>query len=253
MIMKIIKCIQVFLLIFYTHIGYSQNTMDIHLNSGDVIYLSIDEIKNITFQDSSRICKIVILGSSTAEGRGPESADSAWVNRYRTYLKSLNINNEVVNLAVGGYTTYHIMADDYIPPSDRPSPSIGHNITKAISLNPTAIIINLPSNDVGREYSINEQLSNYRAVVNQVNNYNIPVWITTSQPCNYAEKYREALKTMRDSTFLIWGKYTIDFWNGISTSEGRIKEEFNVDGTHLNKDAHRIFFNRVVEKNISMW
>ena len=46
--------------------------------------------------------KIVVLGSSTAAGAGVSSSDSAWVNRYRNYLESINPDNEVINLAVGG-------------------------------------------------------------------------------------------------------------------------------------------------------
>ncbi|MBN1481412.1 hypothetical protein EH223_03505 [candidate division KSB1 bacterium] len=34
--------------------------------------------------------RIVILGSSTAAGTGPSRSDSAWVNRYRRYVKNIN-------------------------------------------------------------------------------------------------------------------------------------------------------------------
>lgn len=56
---------------------------------------------------------VVVLGSSTAAGSGASTADSAWVNRYRVTITNINPNNSVINLGVGGKTTYNIMPDDY--------------------------------------------------------------------------------------------------------------------------------------------
>jgi len=51
--------------------------------------------------------RVVVLGSSTAAGAGVSTSDSAWVNRYEDYLLSINPNNEVINLAQGGYSNYN--------------------------------------------------------------------------------------------------------------------------------------------------
>ncbi|MEM6349031.1 MAG: hypothetical protein AAF927_34410, partial [Bacteroidota bacterium] len=64
--------------------------------------LSAQNLDCLALQDF----KIVVLGSSTAAGSGASSSDSAWVNRYRQYLQSINPDNQVVNLAQGGYNTY---------------------------------------------------------------------------------------------------------------------------------------------------
>jgi lysophospholipase L1-like esterase len=195
--------------------------------------------------------KIVVLGSSTAAGHGPSSADSAWVNRYRTYVKKRNPKMDVVNLAVGGYTTYHILPDGSKTPKDRPKPSAGHNITAALSYFPNAIIINLPSNDCARKYTVEEQINNYKIVMAKADSANVPVWITTTQPCNYTEDIRKCLITMRDSTYAIWGNRTIDFWRGIAGKGGLVIEKYNSgDGVHLNDAAHRILFIRVVDRKI---
>jgi lysophospholipase L1-like esterase len=195
--------------------------------------------------------KIVILGSSTAAGHGPSSADSAWVNRYRKFVQKQNSKIDVVNLAVGGYTTYHILPDGVKTPKDRPQPSIAHNITAALKYSPTAIIINLPSNDCARKYTVKEQIKNYRAVMEKADSANVPVWITTTQPCNYKEDVRKCLIAMRDSTYSIWGSRTIDFWRGIAEKDGRVIEKYNSgDGVHLNNAAHRILFIRVADKKI---
>ena len=52
---------------------------------------------------------VVVLGSSTAEGFGPSDADSTWVNRLRVALAAADPSLDVLNLAKGGYTTYHVL------------------------------------------------------------------------------------------------------------------------------------------------
>jgi lysophospholipase L1-like esterase len=202
-----------------------------------------DEIENNTKTDS---IKIVILGSSTAFGTGPSHPDSAWVNRFRTYLQSIWKNSEVINLAKGGYVTYHILPDNFVPPTERPFPDPKRNITKALSYNPTAIIINLPSNDASLDYSIKEQLQNYDMVLFLTKPKNIPVWVATTQPRNLSLSGRLNLMEMRDSTFTRF-ENPIDFWTGLAEKSGNIKAEYNSgDGVHLNDAAHKILFERVV-------
>ncbi|NWF89888.1 MAG: SGNH/GDSL hydrolase family protein, partial [Ignavibacteriaceae bacterium] len=194
---------------------------------------------------------LVVLGSSTAAGVGPSSYDSAWVWRYRNYLFERNTTFKVINLAVGGYTTYDIMPTGFIPPANRPTPKITNNISKAVTYNPDALIINLPSNDVSMGYSISEQLSNYDTILTAAHNYNIPVWVTTTQPRNFSSAQILKQIEMRDSTFSRFGEKAIDFWTTIADAVGRIDPLYDAgDGIHLNDKAHAILFNRVVEKNI---
>ncbi len=208
-----------------------------------------DKVFKIVTTDKTE--NIVVLGSSTAAGTGPSSPDSAWVNRYRKYIFSKNTTVKVINLAVGGYTTYQLMPDGFTPPQGKPKPDVAHNITKAISFNPKAIIINLPSNDVANGFSVQEQLANYDSILAKAAEVNIPVWISTTQPRNFSEEKRTMQVEMRDSTFARFGKFAIDFWSGIADSNNKIKPEFNSgDGVHLNNAGHRILFERVVAKQI---
>ena len=203
-------------------------------------------VDSINYSDS---INIVVLGSSTAFGVGPTSKDSSWVNRYKRYAKKINPKISIHNLAIGGYTTYRILPNNFTSPPLRPTPSVGHNITKALEFKPTAIIINLPSNDAGRGYSIAEQIANYKTIIEKADAEYVPLWVATTQPCNYDSLTRTVLMEMRDSTYSIWGDHAIDFWNGIADSVGRIDPKFDSgDGVHLNNAGHRILFNRVVDK-----
>ena len=205
--------------------------------------IEADEIINKTKTDS---IKIVVLGSSTAAGTGPTHPDSAWVNRFRAYVQTIWQGSDVINLAVGGYSTYHIMPDNFLPPPSRPKPNPEHNITKALSYNPTAIIINLPSNDADYGYSVSEQLENYDTIKSLTLSHGIPLWVATTQPRNLPLAGRQNLIEMRDSTFAQF-ENPINFWTGLAEEDGNIKPQYNSgDGVHLNDAAHRILFERAV-------
>ncbi|MCG3120456.1 MAG: Beta-hexosaminidase [bacterium] len=194
---------------------------------------------------------IVVLGSSTAEGAGPVDKSNAWVNRYRAYLQRLNPDYAVVNLAKGGYTTYQILPSGSVAPPGRPQPDQERNVTKALKLEPAAIIINLPSNDAASNFTIAEQLANYRTVLAPLAARKIPFWITTTQPRNLSDAQRQNLVAMRDSTLARFGNRAIDFWSGLAANDGRIQPQYDCgDGVHLNDRAHQILFERVVAAGI---
>lgn len=208
----------------------------------------------ITAQDDclpNQSFTIVVLGSSTAAGSGATRSDSAWVNRYRHYLQSLNPDNEVINLAQGGYNSYRLMPDDFTPPAGRPSPDPARNISKAISLNPDGIIINLPSNDVAAGYGL-EQLVNFDTMVARAQRADIPIWIATTQPRNFTNQFLIQLQIIvRDSIHIKYGDFAIDFWTLLANENNWIKPYYSAgDGVHLSDAGHKILFRQVVEKRL---
>lgn len=196
---------------------------------------------------------IVVLGSSTAAGAGASVSDSAWVNRYRNYLQSINPAYQVTNRAVGGYTTYRLMPSNYTPPANRPTPGLNNNITYAIGLNPDAIIVNLPSNDVSQGFTVQEQLDNFDTIVGHSLNAGIPIWVTTTQPKNYGGNPISIQKQLdvRDSLFARFSPFVIDFWTGLADSSNQIANAYDSgDGTHLNDAGHGLVFSRAAAADI---
>ena len=195
---------------------------------------------------------IVILGSSTAAGTGPSSADSTWVNRYRKYLQEINPNNLVTNLAIGGTTTYHIMPNWFAPPPNRPASNPNNNVSQAVALGADAIIVNMPSNDASNNFGIDEQMFNFQTIAAVADSVNIPVWVCTTQPKTAFGATQDAIQLgVQDSIFSTFENMAIDFWNGIALPSNDIDPMFDSgDGTHLNDAAHAILFGRVQEKNI---
>lgn len=207
-------------------------------------------------QRCARPFKIVVIGSSTSAGAGPTVSDSAYVNRYRKFLvDSVNAGCTVVNLAVGGATTYKMQPTGFIPPSNRSGYPVdtAKNITKAISLAPDGIIINYPSNDASSSFTFQEQKDNFLRVMAKADSANIPVWITTTQPRNFTDTARlNNLVRMRDWLNTTYGPdHNIDFWTGLADSAGKIIPAYNSgDGVHLNNAAHRILNDRVKQRRI---
>jgi lysophospholipase L1-like esterase len=212
----------------------------------------VDQSEN-PFEISSETgtCTLVVLGSSTAEGTGASTPDSGWVARYQNAVYVNDTRHEVVNLARGGYTTYHLL-----PTGSTAGSSVGvavdtqRNITKALSLDPSGIIINLPSNDAANNYPAKDQLANFAAMVTEAEAQGVPVWICTTQPRNFGTSNQIQLqKDVRDSVFSIYGDYALYFWNGIAQENGHILKQFDSgDGVHLNDAGHAFLFQRVMEK-----
>lgn len=195
--------------------------------------------------------RIVVLGSSTAAGAGASPRDSAWVWRYQSHLQSLNPAYEVHNLAVGGYTSYHIQADGYSPPEGRTNPDTLHNITKALTFRPHAIIINLPSNDAALNFSIIEQSQNFERLAEIAANASVALWVCTTQPRNLGEAQRQNLITMRDWLRDRFGERCLDFWNDLATEGGKLLPAFDSgDGVHLNNSGHYLAFARARDARI---
>ncbi|UAY52416.1 GDSL-type esterase/lipase family protein [Ferruginibacter albus] len=195
---------------------------------------------------------IVVLGSSTSFGTGASTMDSSYVSRFAAYVRSKNASSNIINLALGGYTTYQVLCPTgFTPPSDRPSPDAGRNITAALSYNPDAIIINLPTNDVANGFWLSEQKANYARAIALADAANVPVWVTTSQPRNdISNSMRDSLKAQRDWVYTQFGDKALDFWSTVADADGKIVTSYKSDDIHVNNSGHYIFFSRVVSKKI---
>lgn len=184
---------------------------------------------------------IVVLGSSTAAGAGTSHPDSAWVRRYADHLSNQKSNFTVINLAIGGFSTANIL----------PSGNQGNNITKALSYNPDAIIINLPSNDAAVDRSVQEQRDNYATIAALAEEARVPLWVTTPQPRNFDAGKVQIQRGMIDATYDMFGDFAIDLWTEFAEDNGHIKGIYNSgDGVHLNDLAHRLIFEIIAGVNI---
>lgn len=195
--------------------------------------------------------KIVVLGSSTSAGVGASTYANSWVGKFTAYMQSLNTNNSVVNLGVGGYNTYTIMPTNWTIPAGRPSPDTSRNITYALSLKPDAIIVNMPSNDTAAGYPISEQQANFQTIVSLATAAGVPIWITTTQPRNFDATGIAKQMTMRDWITATYGSRSIDFWSTVANADGTVNPTYGAgDGVHLNDAGHQVLYSRVIASNL---
>ncbi|MFD1630831.1 GDSL-type esterase/lipase family protein [Pseudopedobacter beijingensis] len=199
---------------------------------------------------AEKVLKVVVLGSSTAEGTGA-TAGQGWVARYTAYLKSINVNSELINLGKGGYTTYEIMPNGNSVAGKR-APDTDRNITKALLYSPDVIIVNMPSNDVAAGYLASEVMANYAAIKLIAETAGAQIFFTTTQPRNMGFEQNQQQIAIKEATIATYPDRYIDFWSGIAEQDGTIKSEYNYDGIHLNDAGHEILYNRVVETSSIM-
>lgn len=221
-----------------------------------------DDVQNTLYVDDVRMIGgkpingdfrkvVVVLGSSTAAGTGASPIDSSWVRRYRSYMLSKDPDSYLVNLAVGGYTSYDIMPSNFVAPAGRPTPKTSNNITKALSYKPWVILVNLPSNDANMNYSLSEQVSNLKTIVNEATSKKVKLWITTTQPRNFSESQRSNLIAMKDSIISIFKNYAVNVFTPLANADGTIKSIYNSgDGIHLNNAGHKIIFDKFVDAKV---
>lgn len=208
-------------------------------------------------EDNGLDCHIVVLGSSTAAGTGPSNSDSAWVNRYRNYLTNRNTDFVVTNLAQGGFVTYNILpTGTTIPTGVNQTINTARNITQALSLDPDALIINLPSNDAANSYPVTDQLANYDLIMAAANADTVPVWVATPQPRAFGNDLAkiQIQLDMVDSTNARFGDFSIDFWTGLGDSTASPDPAYDSgDGVHLNNAGHKILFDRVIGAEVDTY
>lgn len=195
--------------------------------------------------------RIAVIGSSTAAGTGADPVELAWVNRYRAYLIAQHPENEVFNLGLGGLQTFQLLPTGDKPVRARPLPDPERNITKALSLQPHAVIVNAPSNDAAAYYGPEEQLQNFDRIIQVARAQGVPVWICTTQPRRFSPEQVQIQIRLKDAILARYGNRAINLWDSLATPDGMPKDECDAgDGAHLNNLGHRLVFESVRDSDL---
>jgi predicted esterase/chitodextrinase len=204
--------------------------------------------------------KVVVLGSSTAVGTGASSTANSWVGKLDAWLTANTTTHTLTNLAVGGFTTYHVRADGSTGPT---LPDVNHNITKALSLNPNIILVNLPSNNVANSIPITTTMSHYAELKALADMAGIPILFTTTQPRDFSlgstdTGLRHLLQDEAVAIRSAYGNSVIDIYDYLTdfTNDNRINTAFSslpYDGIHLNDTGHDYIFNKALSAMLSQY
>jgi lysophospholipase L1-like esterase len=209
--------------------------------------------------------KVVVMGSSTSAGTGASTYDSSWVGRFQKFYRQNvndNIDTVVHNLAWYGQTSYHQMPTGWVSPvANRPAVDQEHNVSKAISLSPDIVIINLPSNDVANLYwpgssplyTTKETMDNFRYMKQVLNNNGIKTYFTTTQPRNDMDFTKRQMQAqLLDSIRNNFAGFVLNFWDPLVTSDGQymLRADLKSDDIHPNDIGHRLLFNQAIAANV---
>ena len=195
--------------------------------------------------------KIVVVGSSTAYGTGSNPIDSSWVKKYKAYMLQNGQQVTLVNLATPGLTSWDVSPTGTYTPFPF-TIDTARNITKALTYQPDAIILSLPSNDVARGVPVDTIHRNYSRIVALADAQHIPVWVTTTQPRNGLSPAENILQMdLRDWINTSYGTKAVDFWNTVANADGTINEFYSFgDGVHLNNYGHHVLFTRMIQEKL---
>ncbi len=195
--------------------------------------------------------RLVIIGSSTAAGQGADPPDQGWATRYSCYLKALHPQNELINLAQGGLQTFHLTPTHHRPPLARPRPNSTCNISRALALQPNAVIVQTPSNDAAAYYGPEEQLLNFDLILAYAMEQGVPVWLCAPQPRNFSAERRRIQRTLRQAMQARYGPLLIDAWDALADADdGLLPECDSGDGAHLNNEGHARILSAVLRADI---
>jgi acyl-CoA thioesterase-1 len=206
-----------------------------------ILPLSNGQPINPAYKRGNDTATVVILGSSTAEGKGASLKKYSWVELLKSQLKKDRKTVRIINLAKANYTTYHVLATGN-KVANRPAPDVLRNVTKALSYKPFLVIVNLPTNDVEKKYTDTEILGNFTKLRKAFENANVNYIVTGTQPRNFTDSLqRKRLNTL--NTKLVNGDpvRVANVLNKLSTKNYSIKPYFAFsDGIHPNDRGHRV-------------
>lgn len=232
--------------------GFTGGWLDAGPETSAARTLDLPPAPGLEAPDEDRLL-VVVLGSSTAEGTGPSHRDSTWVNRLRRHLEGVDERFDVLNLARGGYSTFHLApAGVEAPDHIRGAPDPRRNIEAALARDPAAIVINLPSNDAAYGVDAETQLANFEAMTALADAAGVPVWVTTTQPRGLDGDGIRVQREVRDAILARYGDRAVDFWTGFDDASGAQDDRWDSgDDVHYNDAAHAIFFARVRDAGLA--
>lgn len=198
--------------------------------------------------------KIVVIGSEI-NAADIQDKEPMWIKKYRSYLRSFNSDNEIINLTRNGINSYQIVPTRSTSPYGRPKADPAYNISKAISLKPDAIIVNLEYNDILENFQANEQIINIMLIASEANRENIPIWVNTPKPLinNSNIQTKDVIK-IKDLIKQRFNPFVVNFWDDLADDKGTIKNELlNEDGVTFNDNGQKKMLEKLVAADIHQY
>jgi acyl-CoA thioesterase-1 len=188
----------------------------------------------------------VVMGSSTASGAGA-APGKGWVDLLQTAMAPRGA--QMVNIAVGGSSTYHGLSAKSSPVAGRPQPNPAANIDQALSRKPVLLIVSYPTNDIALGYGVDEIVTNLLAIRAQALEAGVPVLLTSTQPRNLSASKLEMLSAIDAKLANAVGTCLVTVNSILAGPNGQLASSFDSgDGVHPNAAGHEKIAAEVIKK-----
>ncbi|GAB3011050.1 hypothetical protein GCM10027185_00920 [Spirosoma pulveris] len=157
------------------------------------------------------------------------------------------MNNRVVNLAKGGYTSYQLLPTNASHPANRPDADTLRNINAALKEKPVTLILSISSNDLVAGYSVEEIIANFNAIRSKALAAGVAhVIITTPLPRNYSAEVTANLLLQRDLVLKNYGSSAVNIFDPLANEQNQTKPEYlSSDGIHPNDKGHAVIYKQI--------
>lgn len=149
-------------------------------------------------------------------------------------------NSYVVNRGIGGDTSKGVLK---------------RLKETALNLNPSKIFIMIGTNDIDTGHSSNFVINNYQKILNKIQNEtpNALVYIQSISPFRNVgnkekEKYNKVVHKTNQKLKKLARSYKVKYINiakNLSNSNGKLKKEVTIDGTHFNGKGYKLWFKQI--------
>lgn len=191
--------------------------------------------------------EVVFLGSSSAAGQGASTRIASYAWRLSESIAASRPSACGVNLARGGYTTWHLRPGVLGVRPGRPRVDSLRNIDAALHRSPRLVVLHLPSNDAALRIPLEESVGNLHAIVSRAHDAGVRVLVIGSQPRPLADETAALLRHWARVLDTLSATESVNIWDSLALDSTRMKPWLTAaDGIHLNDSGHALVYRQVL-------
>lgn len=186
----------------------------------------------------------VVLGSSTAAGVGA-SHGQGWVSRLSAAAQPRGV--VIANLARSGLLSTQALPTDTTVPPGEPPPDPAANITAALALKPTLVLLAFPTNDTVTGMSAAQTLAAWTTIAATARGAGSATLVLSTQPRAGLSAVQRATQAQIDlGAAQVFGACFVAVHDALAGPDGSIDPRYAAgDGTHLNDEGHAVVLGKV--------
>jgi len=191
--------------------------------------------------------EVVIIGSSSAAGQGASTRTASYAWRLGAWIAANRPDGCAVNLARGGYTTWHLRP--LASPDDpaRPRIDTARNIEAALARHPRLVVLHLPSNDAAEGIPLDESVRNLEGILSRTRAAGVALLVVGAQPRPLDGDENRLLRLWARALDTLSATESVNVWDSLALDSTRMKPWLTApDGFHLNDSGHALVYRQIL-------